>query len=168
MNEFERLKKRREAIAKPRFTTIPIPGYGGYLLAKYKVVPWEAVSKIAQRAERADDDPRTILNSQIDMMVIACEGLYTQNGPGQPEALMDDTGQIMKYDKRLSDSMGFEATSAREVVVGLFVEEFMISVHHTKLLEWMQREAIELDEEFVGESEGLRRSETQPSSSPSE
>lgn len=168
MNEFERLKKRREAIAKPRFTTIPIPGYGGYLLAKYRVVPWEAVSKIAQRAEKAEDDPRTMLNSQIDLMVISCEGLYTRNGKGEHEALLDDAGQIVRYDKRLADNMGFEAGSAREVVIGLFIEEFMISVHHTKLLEWMQGESVEVDEEFVGESEGLRQSETQPSSSPSE
>ena len=156
MNEFERLRKRRETISQPRVRDEAIPGYGGYLIARYHIVPWEVVSKIAQRAEKAGDtDPRTTLNAQIDLLVSACEGLFVKNGDGDKptlEPLLDGEGQIIKYDKRLAENMQFEANSAREVVLGLFVQELAIANHHNKILEWMQGEAEDVDEEFLGES----------------
>ena len=148
---FKRLKEQRNRIQSMRYLDLPVQGYDGMLIARYNLLDWDVVRKIAARHERSRD-PRAVLNSQIDLMVTALDQFMYTNGDGEPKPL--DVEQPMRFERRLADSLGFEAQTARQVAIGLFINEIALVAHHNQLMEWMTGEYSDVKDDVEGESEG--------------
>jgi len=154
-SQFERLRRRREAIGQKRTVDLPIPGYNGELVATYKLLSWEIIRSILRRMERnkgAGD--RRELNAQVETLVMACEEIRFRdpNNGGQLKPLIED--ETVRYDAKLAEVLGFEFVRPQHCLLETFGNDFAVSVHHGELIEWMQGSNEEADEEFVGESVG--------------
>jgi hypothetical protein len=151
VSAYDRLKKRRKEIAEAKTKDLPIPGYAGELIARYKLLDWNTVSRISKRI-REGQGPEDVkeLYAMCDTLISACEGLYHQNGKGDPQPL--DAENPIRFDLRLAQNMGYEAKTARESIIGLFGNAVALMAHHNDLMEWMQDTSPKADEEFLGES----------------
>jgi hypothetical protein len=142
----DRIKARREDLRKERHLELEVPGYGGELVVRYRPVPWDGLREIARKVDRSNH-PRKELNGQVDTLIAACdEVLIRVEGDLQP---IED-GQTTRFDG-LPDLLGYEATSARAAVFGLFNNDLAVVTAHNDLAEWMAGAEEEADEELLGE-----------------
>lgn len=155
---FEHLRRRRQQIANIKYLDLDIPGYGGELVARYKLLNWDHVRRIAKKHENSREK-RKLLYAQVDLLIEACDGFYRRVDGGEELAPLDPERTI-RYDKALAEGMGFseeESESARKVCLALFVNDLALVDHHGDLLNWMRGSQEDVDAELVGESEGPRQ-----------
>ena len=111
------LRARAAQLARETTIDLPIPGYGGRLIARYKAV---AIS--AAYADITVRDQRNPINDPgvaADTLARALEGLYGVNEAGELEPLQHDVPT--RFDDELVDMLGLapEARNARSVLVAL-------------------------------------------------
>lgn len=150
---FGALRKRREDIGSEKHHDLPIPGYQGELVARYKLLDFKVMRQIMKRMEknRAAGDSRELL-AQCDILIAACVEIFTVDKKGELMPLDPNSpDNPIKYDKRLSDGLGFEASNGRQVVLGVFKNDIALTAHHGELVMWMQGMSDEADEDFLGE-----------------
>lgn len=161
--DFARLRDRRENIAKERTIDLPIPGYDGELIARYQRVEYPVIRRIIEKMQKqkAATGDRADLYAMIDTIVAACKEILYKSEDGKLTRLSPN-GPV-RFDRTLAEGLGFQAETARQIVLEVFNNELAIGAHHSDLMEWLQGEAKATDEEFLGESAGLLPSGTQPS-----
>ena len=141
------IKARRDERAADEFLDLPIPTWGGELVARYEVVDRDTLERmIARRNPSAQVD--------ADFLVRACSGIYMLDGdtgelvpvPGHYE------GEVARYDAALGEALSLDAGSGRELVTYLFRDNVVaISSHALKVLRWMQDTSREVDDALLGE-----------------
>lgn len=149
---YDELKQIREKLASDRHKNIPVQGYGGKLIARYRILEWSEKRVISQRmitaAEAGDEDAG--FHQYIDELIKACIGVYRRRD-GKLEKL--ESGWIIE----LADRLGFTAETAREVVIGTFRNDEAVNTHHDVWRAWVRGNgdspgALEdVDDEFLGE-----------------
>jgi hypothetical protein len=142
------LRSRRKQIHRDTTTEIPIPGFGGELVARYRVLPFEEVNQIERKNIRLHQDPaEREINTYADELIAACvEILVRQDGELIPAS--DDDRPVTYTDPRLADGLGFsvgDPPSARGALFGLFEygngparAHWAVSDHQTELFMWMR------------------------------
>lgn len=151
----EQIRERRKELSGDRKTYITIPGYDDIgLVAMYHLLDGKELDIITTRAQRQTRDRVDRgLYMACDVMIAACDGLYLDRG-GSEYVPFDPKrrGEAFRYEQALADFCGFEAETARQVVMGLFGNnDAALASHSFKLQRWFQDTMRDADEEFLGE-----------------
>lgn len=153
----DRIRQKRADLAALRTIDIPVAGYGGDLVARYRLLdPLVEGKEIAERTrgQFAKEPADQMYYGIVDSMVEACTGLY---GRGHVELVpLDDedgSGAMTYSDARLGEFLGFEADEAREAVLQVFAGNRNAVIAHGLLLQkWFADPSGELDQRTLGVS----------------
>lgn len=108
-------------MSAPAFVDLDVPGYGGALVGRYRPVRSNAskrrrVMAISRRG-RGLQDATTALAAEY--LIEAVDSMWTRVD-GRLESLAPEDPNPVRYDQRLAELLGFEATEPREVIAGVF------------------------------------------------
>lgn len=139
----DRLRTQQAELATGQHCDLAIAGYTDPLLvARYRFMPVEESSEIGKKVRaQTDDDSAKLLLAGMDLLINACEGLYTRE-PGskelEPLDLGDGDSESPTYDHRVAKAFGFESDTARETLRQLFkLNDYAIVEHAQRLQRWM-------------------------------
>lgn len=148
------LRAKREALKADHYLDLDIPGYDGLLLARFRPFPIEKSEAKAKQLQKlqASNAP-VLLKASCDTLIDACEQLMvrTEEG-GDPKPIDPDTDVPIAFDSRAAELFGFSATTARQVVIGLFGTEQSIVAMSVEVSRWMTTLQRDNDEELLGNS----------------
>jgi hypothetical protein len=149
----DQLRAERKEGMEDVQTLIPVPGYDTVpLLIQYRMMDGHELDRISRKVMKQSRDRWTrSLTAALDVMIAAATGVFVEyNGEVKPLTL---NGQpVPGFTSELAESLGFEARTAREVVIGTFQNKDMhIANHSMKLQRWFGDSAAAIDEEFLGE-----------------
>jgi hypothetical protein len=154
----ERLRQQRREIAEEHVIELDIPGYGGDLFARYRLLDSKEIDNITTRAGRQYRDKGERLIAQIcDTLILSCEEFfYRDNGKEIPVRTHHSVNSEVpvRYDRNLAAFMGFEEelpepATARSVVLGVFGgNDIAAAAHNAQLAQWMMRMGREIDLEL--------------------
>jgi hypothetical protein len=150
----DELRGIRQQLEGERTTEMDLPGYQGKLVARYGQLDARKIQRSARRIRRngTQVDEATLL-ATMDALIESCQGLFYRNDVGELVSLSgEDSPDPMLYEQRLAEYMGFQANTAREVLLGVFGgNELALLEHSRKLMAWMTRTEGELFGELAGE-----------------
>lgn len=153
----DRLRAQRETIAKNRHSTfdLPIPGYGGTLVARYRPLELKQVRQLAAQQEASEDEDAA-LHGAASFLSRACDSILMRvDGELVP---LEDTaeelgdGQI-KYDQRLATAVGVEDQidpdhPARSTVIAVIGNDLALMEHQADAFRLMRGVDAEVDADF--------------------
>jgi hypothetical protein len=147
-----RIKAARDIRVANESLTLPIPTWGGDLVARYRVVDRSQLEELAKRARQGKN---TDSGADINFLARACEGVLMRDpDTGAIEPVLNGHGVQVRFDHDLAALLGVEAESATDVVLYLFKSNAVaIASHAMKIATWMQDTSQEIDEAILGESE---------------
>jgi hypothetical protein len=152
-----RARALRAKLAEDKTIELVVPGYAGLLGVRYRPIPENDWRELASRIERSGGtmDAATGLEVALDVVIGACECLLWRDDPDQPWGIVeDDAGQPLRFDVRTAEWLGFEASSAREVVRGVFSPEgtkpISPAVHGDAVAEWLRGNATAINRTLLG------------------
>jgi len=150
-----RLRAKREELRQKKEIDLIVPGYGGVLAVRYRAVKQEDFERLGQRIAQMGADNVTALDAAIDLLTESCVTMLYRDEPDQIfEPLEDDAGKPITYSPALAELLGFEANTAREVVLGVFspdgVKDLSPLVHGNALSEWMQGNDDRINRSLLG------------------
>lgn len=141
----EALRAKREELRSRKTEIFHVPGYDGLLAVEYRLLGYDAAREIG-RKHRQKNDPRRLINSQIDTLIAACVNFHYVDKDGKYQTL--DGDNVVRYDKRLAEILEIEDhDSARQIVLGVFQNEIALIDHHVTVMDWMRTGVREEDEE---------------------
>lgn len=150
----DQLKERRRKLQEERDPLmLDIPGYGGRLVAGYKVLDWEVIKGIRDKGAdmaRANDQ-NAELKVTIDTIAAACVGIFlSEDGKTTPlnETLAEFGDDPVLYDNRLAKALGIDTDRVRVVIREIFPTDLSIFSHLEEISRWMEFENSEVDEDF--------------------
>lgn len=161
------LRHRHKELQAEHRRTIPIQGYGGDLLARYRPPGW-GESKTVLRDAAKSESTRADLNAYATELANACVGIYLKTGDGTLKQVAPG------YGPELAELLGFEPTgTARGDLFATFGDPapsdeehedngagIRVSAHHDVFLAWARGDIDDdedvgavgaVDEEFLGE-----------------
>lgn len=150
------IAQRRAELAQGRKPLdLEIPGYDGQLWCRYRFVSYDRLANIGVRLTRTvkDEATRNLLGC-VDTLIACCDEILVRNQAGALVSMSSEIGddRPVQYDRRLADGLGFEAETARDVVLGVFANEYALIGQAGEVTEWLTRESPEVDKELLGES----------------
>lgn len=152
-----RLRDKRRRLAADQTHDMPIPGYGGELVVRYRLLDplvegKEIGQRIQQQYPKAGQETEMLHAVNLDTIVNACVGFYVRREDGDLVLLdPDGTGGMDYGDPRLREFLDFDAESAREAVVLVFGgNRAAVNVHAAQLQKWMGDTSGELNEGLLG------------------
>lgn len=150
-----RLRARREEQAANKTIDLPIPGYGGELVCRYRLLdPLTDGKEIGRnvRKQFPKDEEDRLYYSNLDTIVKACDSFHVRLESGDLVLLDPDNEGPMDYgDQRLHAFLGFAAESAREAVEQVFAgNRVAVNVHAQQLQLWMGDTSGELNQGILG------------------
>lgn len=162
-SRLDALKARRAELGEERHLDLDVPGYGGDLVARYRVPPAGELDRVAKRISKLPEGER-LLAATISQVILACDSMWIRVN-GELEPLDPNDTLPVRYDHRLAEALGIEITAkttAAEVVKSVFVSGTglnvaALSAHASQLGEWMIDTSRDVDEDFLGESEATTR-----------
>lgn len=157
------LRERRESLRRDRHLDLEVPGWDGLLVARYGPPEPGAMTRYAEQAtilarENRDD---AALVASTDILVGLCREILTRGDDGDLVSLAELAGEsdAIRYDERLAEHLGYEATSAREVVWGVFPQhpdgralDYVVQAHANEVVSWLSRVDEEADDVLAGEA----------------
>jgi hypothetical protein len=148
------LRRRQQEVHRERHIDKEIPGYGGQMFARYRLFTFAELSALVPRRGRGEQSEQN-LRINVDLLAKACEEiLVRKDGELIPLAQEAQFDAPVRYDARLAELLGIDASKARDVVLKTFGADLVLSAHADDLVEWMRNASDEADEDFLGESRG--------------
>jgi len=155
----DQLRKKREEVTENNTCFIPIPGYDAYppiLVAKYGILDGKELDNIGRKVARETKDrwQRNIL-AAMDVLIACCQGMYVDHQNGEePEPLTMNGEPIIGYSADLAQALQFNATTARQVVSGVFASnDLALMQHNVRLSMWMGNTSRRIDEDVFSAGE---------------
>jgi hypothetical protein len=157
----ERVRAARKEIAKRNTLTLKIPGYeellgeGNALLVRYKAVPGNTITKLAERMQKSDDE--AAMKIAADIVIKCCDAILLREGfDAKPEPLDPTTDEPTTFETAtLPDLLDFEAETAREEVFATFspegVQGLAVVDQASAIVKWLEGKVGEIDQELLGE-----------------
>jgi hypothetical protein len=138
----DRLREKRRQEAGRSTIDLPISGWGGDVIARYRLLdPLVEGRDIAERvrAQYREDQAAQEFYALIDTLIAACDGLYARDTDGEVKPLSLNGGGPATYTVELAAALGVEeAATARDVVIGLFKgNKVAARAHALRLQMWM-------------------------------
>jgi hypothetical protein len=149
----DELRQLRQELEDNKSKDLDIPGYNGKLVARYGLMETKQLAKIGKRIQRQfrTRDER-VLYASLDTMIASCEGLYYRNDDGDLKPFGENGTPLNFSDPELATMLGFEASTARPIVMGVFGGNDLAVINHCMTLNrWMQNTGAEIDEDLLGE-----------------
>lgn len=150
-----RLAARRAELAAGRSPLdLEIPGYSGELWCRYRFVEYERVAKIATKLEKVKDEATRNLLACQDTLITCCEEILVRDKNGGLVSLAGELGdgKPVRFDLRLAEVLAFDAENARDVVRGVFENDFALIGQAAEVTTWLGTESPEVDAELLGEA----------------
>lgn len=145
----DELRARRKSFFEGRdYVELPIPGYGGQMVARYRRIEWEVVNELVNRAQ-ADASPRADLEAAADLLVRACEGIMVREEGSDGlvplnRRVAEFGDEPVRYDIRLAETfkldplkIGGESPRARLIIQEVIPDDFALMAHQAKFVEWL-------------------------------
>ena len=146
-----RLRALREEAKADHHLDLDIPGYEGLLVARFKpysIAKSEAKANVLRK--EMGKKRSVLLQASCDGLIDACDEVLIRKTPDADLQPVDDVTPV-RFDSRLAELLGIQATTAREVVVGLFPTEQSILAMNVAVSEWLQDVTRDVDEDLLGE-----------------
>lgn len=140
----DRVQARREALQEQQTITLDLPGYGGDLRARYRLIDWRQARRINERvSELRDIDSATRdLYLAADTLVAACETVIDAGGH-----------EFGPWSADLAHSLGFpDPQTSRQAVFAILLREHWVMAHALDLEAWVEGRSLVVTEELAGES----------------
>jgi hypothetical protein len=162
----EGLRKKHQSLKSKKTLDLPIPGYDGALVAKYRLIGLKELEVIGNKVQREFKGlGERQKYASIDAIILACEGLYyNRDGKlvGLSESISDDEPPI-KYDPRLVEFLNLDIETgfdddigpARRTVLALFggdEHDIAILDHSNSIGRWSSDTSKQVGEAFLVES----------------
>lgn len=149
------LREKRSNISEDDTIKKDVPGYGGFLVVEYRVLPYETVSKLVNKAQKAKNAAHE-LAAQTDIIVQACTEFFVRPDEDseelQPLKTADKSfgDEPVRYDPRLATAAGLKGdlNSARKIAQALFNNDVALVSHSNEVIEWMRDTEKEGDSDF--------------------
>jgi hypothetical protein len=133
---------------------IPIPGYEGKLLARFKWVPVTELSATAASLRKIKDPTRQQIALAADALVATNDEFFVVLNTDAPLEPMTYQGVPVSFSngEGLSVALGFPAPrSARDCVMAVFNNEYAMIDTAQRVMTWLEDTSREVDEAFLGE-----------------
>lgn len=149
------IREKRARLAAATTTEIPVLGYNGELVVKYRLCdPLVEGKEIGNRVHEqfgGDDlESERIYYLYVDSLIAACVGIFARvNGD---LVSVDEGGEMVDYgDPRLGEFLGFTAETARQAVLEVFGgNKIAVSQHARELQLWMGNPTGDLNRSTLG------------------
>jgi hypothetical protein len=149
------LRAKRERLAASKTTDIPIPGYGGELVVRYRlcdplVEGKQIGDRLLEQFKGADQESERMYFMFVDTLIAACDGIFVK--VGDELVSLDEEGDTIDYgDPRLGEFLGFTADTARDAVLAVFGDNKIAVTQHGRQLQlWMGDTTGELNRSTLG------------------
>lgn len=148
----DRIRAERESIAAEKSLDLVVPGYSGLLAIRYRSISDREMERYAARIQKENDAG---IRAGYDLLIEACEAILVRMETDQEfEILEDDDGDRVRFDIRLAEFLGVEASSARETVAAIFSPEGVQSLaafdQAASVLAWLQGKSADIDPALLG------------------
>jgi hypothetical protein len=148
------LREQHRRIGERKSVVLELPGFDGKLAARYHYLDERSLKRVLRLIQQSDD-PGAILQANTDLLIGGCEEILARRTDEEEWGPLVD-GEVIRYDERLGELLGFKTSSAREVVWALFHGRIRgalaIGAHSQRYVEWLQGQASEVAEDLTGES----------------
>jgi hypothetical protein len=155
----EVLRQRRAERSAERTFDLDVPGYGGLLVLRCGPITGQTLSRLRERLERSRS-PERDLNLNADVLIAACRSVLARAKPEDELVELEDDDGPVRLDSRLAAMFEMPASSARQVVVGVYslanVPELAVATAASDYMEWASSAASEVEASMLGESEAGR------------
>lgn len=144
----EGLRRQREENLHTSTLELALPEYTNpELVGQYRMVDPAELSVIGEKLKREFKNRTELVTyGAIDSIIVACAGLYARQA-GSKELISLNEEFPLRYDGRLAEYLGIEATTAREVVIGVFGGNmYAIIDHNVKITRWMADRKVDLSD----------------------
>jgi len=160
----DQIVARRERRAQRRVRhDIPIPGWDGDIVARYRPITHKQGEELAAKARRllADEDPHADLYALCDRLIASCDTILIRTPDGlQPIGEVAELDRPIRFDRTLAELLHLGAADrARDVVVRMFehvddedphspetLNHELFSEHCRELRLWQRSQDRELEE----------------------
>jgi hypothetical protein len=138
------LKERRRDAATHTTTDIPVPGYGGALVVRYRLLDplvegKEIGERVASQFKGADEHAERMFYSLVDAMIVACVAIFAKVNDALVPLAGEGTSTTFEDTTDLAEMLGFpEPGTTRETVEAVFAgNRIAVSGHAQRLQLWM-------------------------------
>jgi hypothetical protein len=147
------LRGKREELKGDHYLDLDIPGYDGMLVGRFRPFPIEKSERKMREFQKLMGKQPMLLKAACDTLIDACEQIMVRKEAGaEPVPIDPDVDPPIAFDSRAADLFGFQANTARQVVIGLFPTEQSIVAINVEVSRWMQTLTRDTDEELLGNS----------------
>jgi hypothetical protein len=153
--QLDRLKERRRKVRETRDPLqLEIPEYGGELVAAYRVLGWEEMTKLREKGNQmaAANDPEAELKVTMSTIAAACVGFYVRQDDGDLKPLNETVESFgdepVRYDSRLAEALGIDTDRVWVVIREMFPTDLSIISHLAEISRWMESSRSEDDADF--------------------
>lgn len=159
-NLLEKVRGLREEAKRDHHIDLALPGMKGYVWARFRPFAIEKTERKLTELARAAGQQPIMLKASCDILIDACEQIFLlpdrHNGDIGPEgvnliAIDDEAIPPIAFDARLASVFGFEAATARQVVIQMIPTEQAIIALSGRVSAWMQDVTRETDSGLLGE-----------------
>lgn len=149
----ERLRGHREKAAERTYVDLPIPGYGGELWCRHRLMTPKELDEIGKKVrEQVKTYAERISLATQDNLIASCLGFHVKRGDDLVPLDPDGVGEPMKFDTRLAEFLGFEVKTARENVLAVFGGNALaVTGYGMALSRWFSDTSVDVAEELLGE-----------------
>jgi hypothetical protein len=145
------LRDKREALKGDHYLDLDIPGYEGMLVGRFRPFPVEKSERKMKEFQKLVGKQPMLLKAACDTLIDACEQLMVRKEAGaEPQPIDPEADAPIAFDSRAAELFGFQASTARQVVIGLFPTEQSIVATNVEVSRWMQTLSRDTDEELLG------------------
>lgn len=147
-----RLRAKREQLAGHSGTlTLEVPGYDGELHVRYKYVPFNEAKKRGEIMLKETPKEFHELYGCADTLLLCCDEVLMRDQETHELVPLSRDGTPLRFDKRLAEELGFEAPTARAVVLGVFNNDYAVISQAMRVSRWLQNTTKAVDEGLLGE-----------------
>lgn len=146
----DRLRQKAKDSAMDKTHDIDIPGYGGELFCRYRLLTTDELDEIVRYNRENSPRQDQLKNSVLDNLIKACDEFYIREGKietplSQHEAYEGPHDIPVRYDSNLAEFLDITkdlgmTPSARGVVQAVFgFNDIAINAHGAQLSQWMMK-----------------------------
>jgi hypothetical protein len=159
----ESLRAKHRELRESKTLDLPIPGYDGDLVARYRLLTMKELENIGNRVQKqVKNQGDRVLRASLDAIIVACEGMY-YNRDGRLVPLSESISKdepMIKYDDRLIEFLALELREddpleptlgpARKTVLAVFGENDIAILDHSRAIgQWSSDTSRDVTEAFL-------------------
>lgn len=149
LEQLRQARKDVQPIGKTEI--IEIPGYQHLMAIEFQYVDAEVTEQIAKQVInelRSHNGSGTALLTAIDLIIASTKQIMVRDDVGQVWRPIIERIPAVKFDEKLASLLKFNASSPREVVLGVFGSQHAILGVNMTLSQWLANVTRKADADF--------------------